>query len=332
MDTDADLPTLIRRKDHLNVLRYVRVFQLREPALVVEHGKAWLGVELNKTPGNSIIRRTALEQIALAALDLNESALASKCLDRLKQDEGVPAESVRFRRLLARCLEASGDLDGAESIYKALLADNETPANASAWKRQYCLHKAQVGHEIQAHETLVKYLTDHPQDAAGWYELAQLRKRLGDFRAAVFCYEEALLASSPLDATLHVELAECCATAAMAGVNSNNSSNNKGPSTLELLLAARQHMAQALELDPTHTRAQWGLLQCSNLYLQHTKPEGSSNKKGASAAADPFQAEVAKALMEHAAEALQQTYRKTPLEAVVKQLCKEYLEEEGDEI
>ena len=266
MDTDADLPTLIRRKDHLNVLRFIRIFELREPALVVEHGLAGLGNELKNKPSNAIVRRTALEQIALAALDLNRSTLASKCLDRLKHDEGIAAESVRFRRLLARCLEASGDLNGAALIYKDLLADTETPTNASAWRRQYCLHKAQVGHEVQAHEALVKYLQGHPQDASAWYELAQLRKALGDYRAAVFCYEETLLASTPLDATLHVELAECCATAAAGGSSSSSSTSSKGPTSLELMLQARQHMAQALELDSTLTRAQWGLLQCSNLY------------------------------------------------------------------
>ena len=324
MDTDADLATLIRRKDHLNVLRFIRIFELREPALVVEHGKAWLGPELSSKAGNAIVRRTALEQIAMAALDVNDSALASKCLDRLKQNEGIPSESVRFRRLLARCLEASGDLKGAELIYKDLLAETETPANASAWKREYCLQKAQVGHDIEAHEALVNYLKGHPQDAAAWYELAQMRKALGDFRAAVFCYEEVILASSPLDATLHVELAECCASAA-AGANAN-----KGPSSLELLLEARQHMAQALELDPTHTRAQWGLLQCSNLYLQAVKGGSSSNKK--ETAVDPFQSEVAQALLEHAAEALQKTYRRTTLQAAVQRLCKEYTEGEADEI
>ena len=47
---------------------------------------------------------------------------------------------------------------------------------------------------------------------------------------------------------------------------------------------------------------------------------------------DPFQSDVAHALLEHAATALQQTYRQTPLQGAVDKLCKEFLQEDGDEI
>mmetsp|Transcript_8049 Transcript_8049/g.10547 ORF Transcript_8049/g.10547 Transcript_8049/m.10547 type:complete len:324 (-) Transcript_8049:81-1052(-) len=323
MDTSKlDLPTLIRTKDHLNVLRYIRVFELREPELVLEHGQAWLGEKLNKSGGvDGIIRQTSLEQIAFAALDLGQSAIAEKCLDQLKA-AGIPPSSIRFRRLLARCLEASGDLKGADLIYKELTNDTETPANSSVFKRLYALHKSETGDAafIEGQKVLTDYLEKHPTDAAAWYELAACRKSLGDFSSAAFCLEECMLASSPLDATLHVELAECWATTA-------SKPKKGGSSTLQLLLQARQHMAQALELDPDHIRAAWGLLQCSNLYLQYTSAsDESSNNNKKKEAADPFQDDVAVALMEHAAAVLKAKYAKTPMETAVQKLVEEYLE------
>mmetsp|Transcript_8213 Transcript_8213/g.17121 ORF Transcript_8213/g.17121 Transcript_8213/m.17121 type:complete len:319 (-) Transcript_8213:33-989(-) len=312
-----DLPTLIRTQDHLNVLRYIRVFELRESELVVKHGKAWLGDDLSKSGGvNTIVRQTALEQIAFAALDTQQPKLAETSLDRLKAS-GVPPDSIRFRRLLARCLEASGDKNGATLIYDDLTQDTETPANLSALKRLYALEKAQPANEPTAQGVLVKYLQKHPTDSAAWYELAQARKALGDFNAAAYCLEECML-SSPLEATLHVELAECWMTYAMGGA----SNKNKMDSPLPLLLQARQHMAQALELDGSSTRAAWGLLQCSNLYLLES---GSGEEDEAKAAADPFQDEVAQALVEHAAAILTKNYQGTPMEAPVKRLVKEFL-------
>ena len=63
-----------------------------------------------------------------------------------------------------------------------------------------------------------------------------------------------------------------------------------------------------MELDSTLTQAQWGLLQCSNLYLRYVTTEGGSSSKKGGVAVDPFQSEVAHALLEHAATALQQMY------------------------
>ena len=97
MDIDKlDLPKLIKAKDHLNVLRYIRVFELRQPQLVVEHGQAWLGKDFAKSGGvNMIIRNTCLEQIALAALDIKQEKLAEQCLDQLKASGAVDKDLFR---------------------------------------------------------------------------------------------------------------------------------------------------------------------------------------------------------------------------------------------
>lgn len=194
MGPDEDLPTLIQSQDHLNVLRYLRAHQLREPELAVKHGKALLGENLTNSVGggDGSARLAAIEQVALAALDLHDHDLADKCLSQLTGDSDnsatteaadaastskssgpVSKQSNRFRRLLGRCLEASGDLEGAEALYDEMLQAN--PSNLMALQRKYALLKGQPNKEAEAMEALNKYLEQNMADCAGWYELAQFR-------------------------------------------------------------------------------------------------------------------------------------------------------------
>lgn len=357
LDIDDDLPTLIRRHDHLNVLRFLRVHQIRDPALVVRTGQAWLGESLDKTPksaatgGGPLAILAALEQICLAALDVGDATLAQLCLKRLQESGGTtnggssflkiinpavasagsasmastidPETSVRFRLLQGRCLEAAADYDGATLLYDELLQEN--PSNLQALRRQYCVHKAQVGRTVQAVTALNNYLQHNSADTAAWYELARMRQELGDYDGAVFGLEEVLLAV-PTDAKLHVELAECLVTAA-----STNTNNPKGSSSrLEALQRARQHMAQALELDPTNRRAQFGLVTVSNAYLVAAAaagaPSSAGHKKGesVSAALDDHDVAVAEELVRYGAEQVLQSYQGSPLSSQVRRLMDEY--------
>lgn len=298
METDADLPTLIKRKEHLNVLRYIRVNQLREPELVMKHGKALLGPEFSRKISDEMARLAALEQICLAALDQQMHSEAEVCLKRLKE-AGIAKDSIRFRLLLARCVEAAGDLSGADLIYDDLLKEN--PANLLARKRKYCVLRAQPGKVLEAAEALNDYLQQNYADTAGWRELALLRMELGDYKSAVFCLEEVLM-GSPSDAKVHCEVAECYAT--VGG--------------MENLLLARKHMAQALELEPSMKRAQFGLVSVSNAYLLEI--DGLSQKEKY----DEFEVEVAKELVKFGAEKVIQSYKGKSLFPAVSKLMKEY--------
>ena len=305
MQTDDDLSTLIKKKDHLNVLRFVRLHELREPHVVVEHGQALLGKDLKKSGGcDEMSRLAALEQLCLASLDVGETKLAETCLDRLKAS-GISKDSVRFRRLLARCLEAAGDISGAELIYDALLKEN--PSNSVARQRKYCLYRAQVGKEAEAATALNEYLQHNPADTAAWLELANLRMEIGDFKAAAYCLEEILL-ECPADATMQCNLAECYASLGQSG------------KTTEYLKLARQHFSQALELDPSSRRAQWGLLTTANECI--VKALASSSKKDGPI--DEHDQLVAEALVKFAAEKLLASYKGTPLFAAVKRTVQEY--------
>lgn len=297
METDLDLPALIQGKDHLNVLRYIRIHQLREPDLVMQHGKALLGSDLNKKRVNELTRLASIEQICLAAIDCNDTTTAELCLRRLNE-AGIEKTATRFQFLLARCLEAAGDVSGSEILYDSLLRQN--PSNSAALKRKYCLLKAVPGKEVESVEALNAYLQQNYSDTAAWYELAKLKQELGDWKGAVFCLEEVLLAT-PASSHIHCELAECYATL---------------DGGLDNLLSARKHMAAALELDSASVRAKFGLVSISNAYLL----EAAAKKKDA----DEFEIEVAQELVKYGAEQVLLSYKGTEMLGPVKALMEEY--------
>ena len=297
METDSDLPTLVKSKDHLNVLRYLRVHQIRDPDLALTHGKALLGQDLSRKISDEVARLAALEQICLAALDIQDHDTAQLVLSKLREG-GVAKETPRFRLLLGRCLEAAGDQDGAKMLYEDILKEN--PANSLALKRKFCILKAEVGKQTEAMAALNAYLKQNYGDSGAWYELSKFRMELGDFKGAAFGLEEVLLAS-PADAKLHCELGECYAT--IGG--------------LENLGLARKHMAQALELDPTLRRAQFGLVSVANDYLTEADAAGKKNL-------DEFEIEVSKQLVKYGAEQVLASYKGKNIFPVVKTLMAEY--------
>jgi len=325
MQTDEDLPTLIRRQAHYHVLCYLRVHQIRAPELVIEHAQALLGTDLNRRGGGGVsslllfwrpqpnvtelARLAILEQTCLAALDCSSSNnnsnhrdLAALCLTRL-QEAGVPKDSVRYRRLVARSLEAAGDYSGAELMYDELLQDN--PANLVALRRKYCLYKAQVGKDEQAMTALNAYLQQNYGDTAAWYEMAQYRLEMGDYKSAAYCLEETLL-GAPADVSIHTQLAEVYAS--IGGIDH--------------LLLARKHMAQALELDPDYRRAQFGLVAVANAYLLEEEAASKKTKKDL----DEHQVAVAKELVKYGADAIHKSYKGTKMQAATKTLMNEYLD------
>jgi ER membrane protein complex subunit 2 len=301
MNTDDDLPTLIRRKDHLNVLRYIRVHAQREPGLVIEHAKALMGDDLSlRKPSDKMSRLAVLEQVCLAALDKLDHDLAALALQRLNEG-GVEKSSVRFRRLLGRCMESEEMYEEADKLYDELLSDN--PSNLLVLKRKYCIRKAQSGKEVEAVKALNQYLEQNYSDPAAWYEMAQLRKQLGDYKGASFALEEVVLIT-PLDSNLHCELAECYAC--IGG--------------LDRLLAARKHMAQALELDSSNRRAQYGLAVIADSYVN----EAAKAKKGE---VDEYEIEVAKELVKYASEQLIASYEGRKMHAGIRDMMSKYIED-----
>jgi len=293
---NEDLPTLIERKDHVNVLRYLRSRRVRDPDLTLYHGKALLGEELTKkVRGDESARLAVLEQVCLAALDLQDHTLANKCLSQLRASIGN--EPIRFRMLLARCLEAGGESEKAMAIYDEVLKTH--PANLLALKRKYCLAET----PLERMEMLNSYLEQNSSDAAGWFEMSKLRKELGDFTGAAYAMEEVVL-GCPMDAPAHIGLAEAYASSG------------------ELKLA-RKHMAQALELDPTNRRAMFGLVMVSNEYLDTINNLSGKKKQTFD---DHHDVEVAKEVIKYGADKLLKAYKGTKLFSTVQTVLKTHTE------
>jgi tetratricopeptide (TPR) repeat protein len=274
---EDDLPTLISRNDHLNVLRYIRAHKLREPRIVVKHGMALLGIGATTPAPRQTLgdaeRLSALEQMCASALDLGDASLADRCIAAI--GETVPAadgggagsSSVRRRRLLGMRLESSGEYDDASSAYDGMLREN--PSNAHAARRRYCVaaSRSSGGGKagVEAASALDDYLRSRPGDVAAWHEMAEVCLASCDYAGAAYCLEEVVL-GCPLDSNVHVRLAEAYCTAG-------------GLSNAKL---GRKHMAQAVQLDPDNLRAWYGLIAASEGYLDEVEriPTSGGGKNG----------------------------------------------------
>jgi len=309
-----DLTTLSNKSDHLGVLRYIRAHGLRQPTTVISHGLALFGEQLDRTTASDdASRAAALEQICLAAIDVSDHVLAEKCLDRLKAtpaftsdnnvEGGLVKDSDRYRRLLGRCLEAANDFEAALDLYDAMLKRN--PSNLVALQRKYCVLRSQ--NESSAEDilnALNQYLGQQLSDVSAWYEMAQLRLSLADFKGAAYALEQVVL-GSPLDADVHRELGEVYAT--IGG--------------LENLTDARKHMAQALELEPSNIRAQFGLVSVSQQFLDESNASSTKQKK-----LDEHERLVATELVRYGASEIIKSYKGSKLFADVKRVIDDYTE------
>jgi len=294
-----EVDRLAKAKDHLGVLTHIRANKLRQPQHVVAAGTALLGADVRRSGGLGQSERLAvLEQMCMAAIDVGGGGgggasieLAERCLAEIKKS--APEDSARYRRLLGLCLEAAGDLSGAEQEYSDLLAEN--PANKFALKRTYCLLRAQPGKEVQAREAFNTLLESSGGDPAAWAEFGRVAQEAGDYKAAVYAWEEVVLAC-PLSAEVHCTLGELYAT--LGGVAN--------------LRLARKHIAQSLDLDPSNTRALYALVASASAYLDELE-KASKNKRNA----EDDGAEVARELVKHGAEQLVKQYAGSKMQKVV---------------
>lgn len=300
MGPEEDLLTLLSRNDHISILRYIRAHKLREPNLVVLHGKILLGFNADGSkckPSQSLddaTRLSATEQLCIAALDIGNAAMAEACLAAIYQ--AVPVESARYRKLRGMYLESCGKYEEAESIYDALLADN--PSNGYAAKRKYCILVSQ-NKQVEAMQTLNDYLSVHAGDVAAWNEMAEACLSVSDFEGAAYCYEEIVL-GCPLDSNVHMKLAEAYSTA--------------GDFKL-----ARKHFSQAVLLDENNLRAWFGLVDAAEGYLEEIEQMKIKSKKEV----DEEGVDVAKELILLGGEKLTEHYRGTKIGKLVEELLKE---------
>ena len=283
---------LVKAKDHHGVLTHIRANKLRQPQHVVAAGTALLGPEVRRSGGLGLSERLAvLEQMVMASIDVGDMELAERCLGEIKKS--APEDSARYRRLLGLCLEAAGDLNGAEQEYDDLLAEN--PSNKFALKRKYCILRAQPGKEVQAREAFNTLLESAGGDPASWAEFGRVAQEAGDYKAAIYAWEEVVLAC-PLSADVHCTLGELYAT--LGGIAN--------------LRLARKHIAQSLDLDPANTRALYALVASASAYLDELDRASKSKRD-----AEDDGAEVARELVKFGAEQLVKQYAGSKMQKVV---------------
>mmetsp|Transcript_50936 Transcript_50936/g.59516 ORF Transcript_50936/g.59516 Transcript_50936/m.59516 type:complete len:325 (+) Transcript_50936:152-1126(+) len=309
------LPTLSAKNDHLGVLRHIRLHKLREPNMVITHGKSFLGTALSTTPKPSILtvvssilgwsmdeseKLSVLEQMIVASIDVNDLTLADQCLETLKNclqhhdgDAPLLDTSVRFRRLLGLIYEARGDCDSANTLYEELLTEN--PSNSYVYKRKFCIARVQSTNEVHMRDALNEYLENNLGDATAWLEMSKLSLSIGDYRGAAYCYEELVLCN-PLDADLHCRLGEIYST--LGGV--------------ENLRLARKHLSQSLVLSPAegNLRAVFGLISAAETFLEEVDSKGKKH-------VEEEEIEVVNELLKFGSEHLTKIYKGTAMSAVV---------------
>merc|ERR1719493_687290 len=179
-----------------------------------------------------------LEQVTIAAIDMNRPDIVAECLGQLIKQFGE--SSLRIKRLLAMRLEMNEEWDDAVEVLDSIIEVDE--ANSSARKRKIAILKAQ-GDTARAVQELVKYLKVFMSDQEAWLELSELYSLEQEYSKAAFCCEEVLL-HNPHNHLYHQRQAEIRYTWG-------------GYEQLEL---AKHYYSQAIKLAPSNMRALYGLL------------------------------------------------------------------------
>ncbi|KAL3821938.1 hypothetical protein ACHAXA_004426 [Cyclostephanos tholiformis] len=305
---EDDLPTLIGRNDHINVLRYIRAHKLRKPRTVVFHGRALLGItnDVNDDASSSgtyppsfpssspsslgdAERLSALEQVFVSALDVGEISLADRCLDDIRiavvsggggdPSSSSSSSSSRYRRLLGMRHESRGEYDDAYALYDEMT--NENPSNAHAARRKYCVAHATAATTTAAagRATAGKGDDNRRADVIAAKTLDDyLRDRPGDVAA---WYEMADVCLSTCD----YDGAAYCLEEVVLGCPLDSSVHVRlaeayctggGLANAKL---GRKHMAMAVRLDPDNLRAWYGLIASAEGYLEEVDRISKSGGK-----------------------------------------------------
>jgi len=367
MEPDQDLAAMIEKSDHLGVLRHIRAFKLREPDLVLHHGTLLLhqpnlltdSTDQQKQQQQQVPsllssltsqfskideseRLATLEQLTIAALDTNSSSYASHSTTIAERtlaqiQDLVGKESVRYRNLLALCLEHQGNFTDALAIYNSLVADN--PSNVHALRRKYTILRAQqyspkgdddgiddaaapangsalvvlnrvrdaalaTVNGVEIKEALNDYLERNGSDASAWVEMTKICAEAGDYSGAAYSGEEIVL-SAALNAESHCALGEWYAT---VGGRDN-------------WKAARKHFSQSLELDPENNlRALFGLVSVAEYFLDDVEVAGTGRKKKKREVVNEEDMEMAKDLLKFGTEKLSARYKGTSMGDLVEKV------------
>ncbi|KAG0221305.1 hypothetical protein B0O80DRAFT_532888 [Mortierella sp. GBAus27b] len=234
------------------VLQDLRASAERKPDVVVRLGKPLVesGAVLKLDSDAWLV----YEQVAIAALDVGDDALAQRCIQALEKK--FPG-SARVHRLHGMQLEAAGNLSQAAEIYKAILQEDET--NVLAAKRQVMVLRS-MGSHSEAIGALVKYLDVNYTDFEGWLQLGDLYLEELMYSQAAFCMEEVIMLQ-PQNHIFHLKYAEIL----------------YAQGNIELAL---KQFCRVVELCKDHVRGLYGIKLCASRLLKEGSPKDSANSQG----------------------------------------------------
>lgn len=234
-------------------LKMVEEHGLRRPEMVVKVGTMLLGNKKARLRGEPLW--TLCEQVALAALDLNDQELATQCIKKLHSE--FP-KSVRVGRLVGMQHESRGEWDKALEQYDVLL--EKAPTEQRVMKRKVAVYKGQ-GKLSEAITELTKYLDTFMGDVEAWEELAGLYTSAQMYQQAVFSYEEVIVAQ-PQNYNHHRRIAEVYYT---IGGEQN-------------LVAAKRYFAAAVDMSTGRdVRSLYGIALCTAALKKFEKKGGSGS-------------------------------------------------------
>mmetsp|Transcript_1186 Transcript_1186/g.3469 ORF Transcript_1186/g.3469 Transcript_1186/m.3469 type:complete len:311 (+) Transcript_1186:173-1105(+) len=164
-------------------LKMCRMMKVRESVMVAEYGAMLLKKPSMPAEELWLVR----EQVAMAALDVGDTPLATSCVKAISRE--FP-ESMRAQRLQGMYFESTCNWDRAAEVYSDMLSKD--PSNEMALKRQVALAKAK-GSTAAAIEAATSYLELYCNDIETWEELAELYLQSCLYKMAAFCYEELLM-------------------------------------------------------------------------------------------------------------------------------------------
>ena len=183
-------------------------------------------------------RWMVLEQVAVAAMDVDRKDIVTYCLRQLRSH--FDHKSFRLTRLEAMRAEMLEKWDLALDILEQIL--EEDSSNSQARKRIIAIHLAQ-GENIKAINALTKYLEDFMNDGEAWMELCELYILEQDYTKASFCCEELIL-QNPHNHLYYQKFADIKYT----------------QGGLDNVVLAKTYYCQAVKINSGNMRALYGLL------------------------------------------------------------------------
>ncbi|KAL0481351.1 ER membrane protein complex subunit 2 [Acrasis kona] len=234
----------------VKVLNLINESSIRRPDLVVHLGRKLL---FQGKPNLGDAVWDVYEQVLKAAINVNQTELASDCLEALQNKFG---EGIRVRRLEAMLLESTGEYDHALDEYNSILGQD--PTDQLCLKRKVAIAKAR-GETEDAVRYLNQYLAVYMADPEAYAELADLYLSIPDYKKAAFCVEELLL-QNPHNYLYHLKYADI-------------------KYSMEDYATARSYYSQSLNIKKDNVRALYGLLMCTNALSSGSSKDKSNNTK-----------------------------------------------------